>query len=184
MPQSHANPFKADAACGLARRFGLLGATVLLALAAACSSSTEMPAASKSDFATGNQPFVQFPDIPMPSGAKMATDRTLIVGSPNLWYGQLVMSLSHDANSMFDFYKQELPKFGWNEITSVRAPVSLLTYGRGERVIVVQIKSSTILGSEIMVTVSPRESSPPMGAPTGPAPGGLSPAPVQRVPLR
>ncbi|MSO93263.1 MAG: hypothetical protein EXQ86_07675 [Rhodospirillales bacterium] len=167
-------------------RLAILGATA--AALVACSGSAEMPAASKSDFATG-QPFVQFPDIPMPSGAKMEVDKTLIVGSPTLWYGQLVMGLSHDANSMFDFYKQELPKFGWNEITSVRAPVSLLTYARAERVIVVQIRSSAIRGSEIMVTVSPRESSQPMGAGGGtgggaPAPSGLAPAPVQRVPLR
>ena len=135
-----------------------------------------MPAASKSD-TFGTPQYVQFPDLPMPTGAKLATDRTLVVGSPNLWYGQFAMSLSHDANSMYDFYKQELPKFGWSEITSVRAPVSLLTYSRGERVIVIQLTPSTIRGSDVMITVSPREMSPPGGSPGGSAP-------VQRVPLR
>ena len=100
--------------------------------------------------------FNRFPDIPVPTNAKMDTKRTLIFGGGESWYGQLGLNAKHDGDTIFDFYKQELPGFGWEEITSVRAPVSVLTYMRGERVASIQIEKGTINGSSITFTVSPR----------------------------
>jgi len=96
-----------------------------------------------------------FPDIPIPDGAQMIVDRTLVVGTDN-WFGQLALSAPHGAASMFDFYRNRLPQFSWNEITSVRAPVSVLTYERDERILQMQIKGTTLGGAEITITVSPR----------------------------
>ena len=96
-----------------------------------------------------------FPDIPIPDGAEMIVDRTLVVGTDN-WFGQLALSAPHGAASMFDFYRNRLPQFSWSEITSVRAPVSVLTYERDDRILQMQIKGTTLGGSEITITVSPR----------------------------
>ena len=106
--------------------------------------------------ATPEKSFNRFPDIPIPTGATMDTKRTLVFGSNESWYGQLALNAKHDGDSIFDFYKQELPGFGWEEITSVRADVSSLTYMRAERVATIQIAKKTISGSVITITVSPR----------------------------
>ncbi|MDH5189373.1 MAG: hypothetical protein OEW37_10515 [Rhodospirillaceae bacterium] len=100
--------------------------------------------------------FNRFPDIPIPTGAEMDTKRTLVFGSGEDWYGQLTLNAKHDGDSIFDFYKQELSGFGWEEITSVRADVSSLTYMRAERVATIQIAKNTIRGSIITITISPR----------------------------
>ncbi len=100
--------------------------------------------------------FNRFPDIPVPTNAKMDTKRTLVFGSNESWYGQLGLNAKHDSDTIFDFYKQELPGFGWEEITSVRAPVSVLTYMRGERIASIQIEKANITGSSVTFTVSPR----------------------------
>jgi len=100
--------------------------------------------------------FNRFPDIPVPTRAQMDTARTLVFGSGDTWFGQLSLETAHNANAMFDFYKQELGSFGWQEVTSVRAPVSVLTYERQGRVLSIQIQPASLTGASITLTVSPR----------------------------
>ncbi len=111
--------------------------------------------------------FTQFPDIPVPSRADMEVDRTLVFGGDSGWYGRLVLTSGHPPAAMFDFYKQEMSGFGWQPITMVRATVSVLTYVRDGRVATIQIGDGTLRGSEISITVAPRQSS-----------GGVTSAPV------
>ncbi len=112
--------------------------------------------------------FTRFPDLPMPVKAKLDMDKTLIFGTNDAWIGRMVISASHGSNDMFDFYKQEMPGFGWQEITSVRSEVSVMTFTRGERVATIQINASTLGGARVTITVSPRgaeEFPPPADAP-------------------
>lgn len=113
---------------------------------------------STSSSGTEPQPSI-FPDLPIPQGAKMNVDRTLVVGTED-WFGQLVLEASSDAFRMFDFYRAGLPKFGWTEITSVRGPVSVLTYEREQRILQMQITNGSLTGSIITITVSPRGTTP------------------------
>jgi len=107
--------------------------------------------------------FNRFPDIPVPSGANMDMGRTIVFGGGEGWYGQLGLDTGHGPNAMFDFYKQELPSFAWTEITSVRAPVSVLTYERQNRVISIQLEKGTLSGTKVTLTISPRAAAtPPM----------------------
>lgn len=115
--------------------------------------------------------FANFPDIPLPSGAKMDVGKSLVFGAGESWFGRLTMTASTNSNGIFDFFKAELPKFGWTEITSVRSSVSVLTFSRDGRIATIQIKGATLQGSEAIITVSPRH------APA--AGGGAMPAPVQ-----
>ncbi|NQV47546.1 MAG: hypothetical protein HQ504_07160 [Rhodospirillaceae bacterium] len=100
--------------------------------------------------------FSRFPDLPMPVKAKLDMGKTLIFGTNDEWIGRLVVSASHSSNDMFDFYKQEMPGFGWQEITSIRSDTSVMTYTRGERVATIQIEDSALRGANVTVTVSPR----------------------------
>lgn len=119
--------------------------------------------------------FTRFPDLPMPLKADMDMSKTLVFGANDAWIGRIVLSSSHGSNDMFDFYKQEMPGFGWQEITSVRSDVSVMTFIRGQRVANIQITSATLRGAKITVTVSPK------GAEDFPAPAieGTTPAPAQ-----
>ena len=100
--------------------------------------------------------FTRFPDLPMPVKAEMDMSKTLVFGTNDAWIGRMVITSSHGTNDMFDFYKQEMPGFGWQEITSVRSDTSVMTYTRGERVATIQIGSATLSGAKVTITVSPR----------------------------
>jgi hypothetical protein len=153
---------------------------ILLAAALALSACTQTAqlqggGMSSTGNTSGAQPNASiFPDIPIPAGANMIVDKTLVVGTDN-WFGQLALSASENPVAMFDFYRNRLPQFGWNEITSVRAPTSVLTYDRDDRIMQMQITSSTLRGSEILITVSPRGTPAPRSGSMG------GPAPVTRI---
>jgi len=108
--------------------------------------------------------FNRFPDIPVPTKATMDTKRTLVFGSGETWYGQVGLDTTHGSDAMFDFYKQELTGFSWQEVTSVRAPVSVLTYERQSRVLSIQIEKASSLGggAKVTLTVSPRGGAAPV----------------------
>jgi hypothetical protein len=116
----------------------------------------------------------QFTDIPIPSGARMDLDRTLVLGPRDNWIGRLVFTSAAGPNDLFEFYGRELPRFGWAGVTAVRAATSVLSFTRGERVATVQIARTTLGGSEVLVTISPR---------TGGAMDMGGGAPAQRPPV-
>ena len=123
--------------------------------------------------------FSQFPNIPIPTGTKIDNDKTLVFGSKP-WYGQLALNSSSNTNQLFDFYRDNLPQYGWQEITSVRAPTSILTYATPERVLAIAIQSGTLIGSYVTVTASPRGQAKPEPMDSN-APAGVMPSPVQKL---
>jgi len=184
----------------------LLPALLILAALTIAGCTTRSPlggggagAATSGTAAAGTQQQarqVQFADIPVPKGRKINIDKTVVVGT-DVWFGQLTYDTNHSAESMFDFYDRELPSYGWRKITSVRAHTSIMTYDRQNRVMTLAIKPNRILGSEVMISVSPRDepespASPPVLSPAAPsfrsapvtsqplAPAPLAPPPRQR----
>ena len=130
----------------------------LLALGA-CSglvSTLVSPEASTSDENPTRASFARFPDLPMPVKVELNMARTLVFGTNDSWIGRLVISASHSSNDMFDFYKQEMSGFDWQEITSVRSDTSVMTYIRDERVATIQISRAPLSGAKVTITVSPK----------------------------
>ncbi len=139
---------------------------------AACSELPRILPSSKPAASNSPQPrigFSQFPDLPIPSGAKMDLDRSLVLGSRDAWIGRLAMKIDRNATSIYDFYSREMVKFGWREITSVRSEVSVLSYEQAGRVATLQIREARFGRAEIDITISPRGKPPqPMGPPEPP----------------
>lgn len=113
---------------------------------------------------TGNQPsqgedrlngFAQFDDIPIPVDAEMDLGQTLVLGDREGWIGRLSLDVGHGMPDMYAFYEQEMPRFGWERITSVRARISTLTYQRGPRVATITLQSTLTDGTVVDFTVAP-----------------------------
>ncbi|MEO5338733.1 MAG: hypothetical protein H7841_17885 [Magnetospirillum sp. WYHS-4] len=160
------------------KAFSGAASAAMLALAA-CMPQAELASTTPESpsEATVQTSFGQFPDIPSPGGSKLVLDRTLVLGSGDNWVGQLVINASAGPFALFDFLKQKMPEFGWTEVTSVRAPISVLTYQRQSRVASIQIQARTLTGSEMVFTVSPSEGQ------SGAAFASPSPSPVRSAPL-
>lgn len=136
----------------------LIVAVTWTAMAAGCGPSAPLAPSSRPD-QTGSPSspsFAQFSDIPVPSGAEMNLERSLVLGDRDSWIGRLAMTVPGGGGRVYDFYFSEMPKFGWAPITSVRAETSVLAFSRGDRVATIQIRERTIGGADVSLTVSPR----------------------------
>lgn len=149
-----------------------LGLAALLLVAACGGPSIQPSARAEGEGGAITPTFGQFSDIPVPSGASMDLDRTLILGGGDSWMGRLSYSTRQSVGEMFDFHKAEMNRFGWQELASLRSATSVLTYQRGERVATIQIRSGTLLGAVVDFTVAPQ------GAGSRSATGGFAPAPA------
>lgn len=144
----------------------------------ACDRTTPLTAsASPSDPSAPHEPgFAQFSDIPVPSGSAMDIERSLVLGERESWIGRIVMTVPEGTDRTYDFFFNEMPRFGWQPVTSVRAETSVLTYTRGTRVATIQIQRRSLGRATVSVTVSPRG----QPAPDAPFAGGS----VRTAPLR
>jgi hypothetical protein len=100
--------------------------------------------------------FAQFQDIPIPEGAKMNMDRSLILGEDNAWIGRLVIESTSSKAQLFDFFKSRTRELGWREITSVRATVSVLSYSKENRIMTITFQSQAVMGTTVSITMSPK----------------------------
>lgn len=113
--------------------------------------------------------FAQFDDIPIPVDAEMDLGQTLVLGDREGWIGRLSLDVAHAMTDMYAFYEEEMPRFGWERITSVRARISTLTYERGPRVATITLQPTLTDGTVVDFTVAPGRT--PGSAPRV-APGG------------
>ena len=114
--------------------------------------------------------FAQFSDIAVPAGATMDVERSLVLGTRDEWIGRLSMSTGQGPSATYDFFLREMPKFRWQEITTVRSETSVLTYSRENRIATIQIRKKTLGGSKVDITVSPRGRAPTLSPPIIAAP--------------
>ncbi len=97
--------------------------------------------------------FAQFKEIPIPEKATMDLKRTLLFGNEPI-IGRLVFSAPYNQSNVFDFYMQEMPKFGWREITMIRSANSLLTFARENRIATIQLSTTTVGGTDVIFDIS------------------------------
>ena len=136
----------------------------------ACNQSEALqPTTSASDGET-SQSFALLTDIPIPPGADLDVEKSLVLGDLDRWTGRVILDVDQSATKAFGLYQTEMPNFGWSPVMSVQAGVSVLTFTRGERAATIQIENNTIRGSTVSITVAPRQTAPLPGT-TAPATG-------------
>lgn len=120
--------------------------------------ATEKPTLSGVDGSAIPPAFAHFPDVPFPAEAYVDLDQTKALGSGENWIGSLVYTTPYNASSVFDFYVSEMPKLNWNEVATVRAKISHMTYVRGNRAVQILIEMSSSDKSLVTITAIPNTS--------------------------
>ncbi|NNE86323.1 MAG: hypothetical protein HKN28_20355 [Alphaproteobacteria bacterium] len=143
--------------------------TFMVILAACNQSEALQPTTSASDSET-SQSFALLTDIPIPPGADLDVEKSLVLGDLDRWTGRVILDVDQSATKAFGLYQSEMPNFGWSPVMSVQAGVSVLTFTRGERAATIQIENNTIRGSTVSITVAPRQTAPIPGT-TAPSTG-------------
>jgi len=131
-----------------------------MSLLSSCSGNPSLSLSSRTNPQTAppTASYAQFTDIPVPAGAKMDLDRTLVFGENNLWIGRLVFSTELGTSDAYDFFTTELPRFGWQPITVLRSRKNILIYIRDNRAATLEITGQKLGGSIVFFSVSPLNS--------------------------
>jgi len=98
--------------------------------------------------------FSQFDDIPIPIKSTLIRDDSIIISRKIGWSGRLAFDTSENQIDVFDFFRNELPKFGWKKISEISSESSLLNYQNNQRFASIQIFDRTLFGSTVKITVT------------------------------
>lgn len=134
----------------------LLGTSIFLG---GCATGQPVVGPSSPDQKTGAEPSNALPisDIPIPAGAKLDTENSLIMGAQDRWLGRIIIKTDTSPTQAYNHFYNGMSAFGWGSVTAVQARISTLTYLRGERIASIQIEPTTLGGSTVSITVSPRQ---------------------------
>ena len=111
-------------------------------------------------------------DMPIPQGATIRPQDTLVMGAGNRWMGRISLTVAGEPQNVFAYYRDSLPGAGWALTSSSYSKLSFLTFAKGDRVATVQLQPSNFGGNEVTITVTPAvtPAPTPIGRPAGAAP--------------
>ncbi|MEN6628664.1 MAG: hypothetical protein ABFC42_03385 [Sulfuricella sp.] len=117
---------------------------------------------SSADQKAGSPPPTALPisDIPVPAGARLDTENSLIMGAQDRWLGRLVIKADISPTEAYNHFNNGMPTFGWTVVTAIQSKISTLIFMRGDRVASIQIEPTTMNGSTVSINISPRQSGP------------------------
>ena len=58
--------------------------------------------------------------MPLPPGAVIRGDQSLIIGSGDNWVGRVVLDVGRDFDAAYRFFLEAYPAQGWTVVSSVR----------------------------------------------------------------
>ena len=135
----------------------LFSALLSTSIVAGCAKDT-MINSPKGSAKVGAARFEPIRDIPIPAGATLDNDRSLILSTDTRWTGRLVLKADPAMSQLFAYYGDQMRGFGWQPVASIMGGTSVLTFVQGDRAATVQISNATLGGSVITVTMAPRQS--------------------------
>jgi hypothetical protein len=94
-------------------------------------------------------------DMPIPQGATVRPQESLVMGSGNRWMGRISLTVPGEPQTVFAYFRDGLPGSGWALTSSSYSKLSLLTFSKGDRVATVQLQVSNFGVNEVTITVTP-----------------------------
>jgi hypothetical protein len=103
-------------------------------------------------------------DMPLPQGAKINNDQSLILGGGPQWTGRIVISTPQRSTDTFIFFRDQFPGAGWTGVSSIKAKTSILVFVKGDRTVTVEINEGGIFSgsSSVSLTAAPKGGTGPL----------------------
>jgi len=94
-------------------------------------------------------------DVPLPPGAVIKQQDTLVMSTASTWLGRISLSVSGEPQAVFTYFKDGMPASGWTLTSSSFSKTSLLTFTKGERVANIQMQGTGFGSNDVLITVAP-----------------------------
>ena len=104
-------------------------------------------------------------DMPIPGGAVIIHDKSLILGSGDTWAGRVAIGTVQNSTETFTFFREQFQKAGWTLVSSTKTKNSILVFIKKDRTATIEIEDGSMIGKTgVMLTVAPRSTvTPPVG---------------------
>ncbi|MFL2679068.1 MAG: hypothetical protein ACJ0GH_01650 [Alphaproteobacteria bacterium] len=99
----------------------------------------------------------EFDDMPIPLSSKLDKEESIIFSKRDGWLGKLEFNTSQRQITVYDFFRNELPKFGWKKLSEISSETSILNYENKNRLALIQIKENLFYGTNVTITVTEKE---------------------------
>lgn len=105
-------------------------------------------------------------DMPLPTGAKIISADSLIIGRGDNWVGRAVLSGVQNSTDIYGFFQSEYPKAGWTTISAIKAKTSILVFTKGDRTCTVELNDGSFGGPKTLITITASPKNANVVAPT------------------
>lgn len=99
--------------------------------------------------------FTQFDDVPIPADAFLNLEESLILGTEGGWIGRLSLEVGYEMPDIYGFYIEEMARFGWEQLTTVRSKITTMTYRLDTRVATITLVPVRGSATAVDFTVAP-----------------------------
>lgn len=95
--------------------------------------------------------------LPLPPGAKIIADQSLIIGSGDAWVGRLSLDIGRDVTGAYQYFLDAFKAQGWTLQSAVRSKTSLLVFTRAGRSATIEFQDTPKLvgGTTVTLTMAP-----------------------------
>ncbi len=95
--------------------------------------------------------------LPLPPGAKIIPDQSLIIGSGDAWVGRLTLDVGRDVTAAYQYFLDAFKAQGWSLQSAVRSKNSLLVFTRAGRSATIEFQDTPHLvgGTTVTLTMAP-----------------------------
>jgi hypothetical protein len=123
---------------------------------AGCASSGSSPSVSVGPDGKVQNPVQLLGQLPLPPGAVIRADQSLIIGAGDNWVGRVVLDVGRDFDAAYRYFLETYPAQGWTVVSAVRGKNSLMVMTRQERTATFEMVDGGMMGSSVSLTMAPR----------------------------
>jgi len=142
---------------GMHRVYGaLLVAVGLAAGLSGCANTGSATSVSVGPDGKVQNPVQLLGQLPLPPGAAIRAEQSLIIGAGDNWVGRVVLDVGRDFDAAYRFFLETYPAQGWTVVSAVRGKNSFLVMTRQERTATFEMVDGGMMGSSVSLTMAPR----------------------------
>ena len=99
-------------------------------------------------------------DMPIPNGARINNENTMIIGKGAGWVGRVYLSGLQSPNEIYAFFLTDFPKAGWAIVSATKAKTSIVVFIKDDRTCTIEVSEGSFTGPKtlIAITSSPKNS--------------------------
>jgi hypothetical protein len=134
----------------------VLWTLLVTAALAACANTGSSTSVSVGPDGKVQNPVQLLGQLPLPPGAVIRADQSLIIGAGDNWVGRVMLDVGRDVDAAYRYFLETYPAQGWTVVSAVRGKNSFLVMTRQERTATFEMVDGGMMGSSVSLTMAPR----------------------------